>query len=589
MYYYNQNFFFHLSFIGITFEDRKRLTRVGVCIAATGGRCGIADYIESQSQGDTSETKDFLELIYMEQFFISGQFQDRKFRASNARALLEYGVQISQKCRDEYGDHSNWTDDELFLFEYLIRDTRTLSAETIEYMVEAEGTRVLELLSLHGYDLSQYGASALASAARKLNQEAVKWLLEEGVNLNSEVQVGTLTLTVLGAVMWQYETGELQASNIGKKHTGLSMMRYLVQAGAGLKRHPTDHSPRYLLETLSYWDDDEEVYEAFEYLSSIHTEMAKISTEEWVSILNMLISDVSHEFPNRHTNCLRCQLFMDLLQEHCESQCERLLAPAIYADVRQDIIEYLIARTVDIDRVAEVEYEGIELTPLQAAAGRCNKLLVSQLLSLGADVNTPGQGYLGRTALQAICKWDPIDKEEHEQKSALIRFLLMKGAKANDGADTAAAQYAALQYCVMGGDLEHVALLLEHGADPNMPCLFGREPIRKQFSTLGLAVKYDRLDIVHLLLGMGALSSLPCQTGYDGAIMYAQKKSRISIVNLIQKHVDKQEVLFRQQPQLGVEHEARIQRHVTRMEQYRTSCARDDRVILYEGQRRKSR
>ncbi|CAH0028915.1 unnamed protein product [Clonostachys rhizophaga] len=132
MYYCNQDFFYYLIFQGVIVEHRDALTRAGVCIAATGGRCGIADYIESRSQRGTMGTREFLELIFLEQFFLYDNNNDDfsnfkvnasvtsslveylydqhnddlsnfKVNATVARSLVQYGVEISQEFQEIHG------------------------------------------------------------------------------------------------------------------------------------------------------------------------------------------------------------------------------------------------------------------------------------------------------------------------------------------------------------------------------------------------------------------------------------------------------------------------------------------------------
>lgn len=152
------------------------------------------------------------------------------------------------------------------------------------------------------------------------------------------------------------------------------------------------------------------------------------------------------------------------------------------------------------------------------------KQLVRLVITKNADVTAPPHGPDGKTALEAICgsQRDLSVSEDHRHE--LIRFLLKNGAQVNR--EPGLRSKTALQYCAERGDLTTAALLIQHGADPNVypcPCLPDHpdddERLGIQFrSTLDMAVSKGRLDMTQYLLNIGALSAFPGGTGYQGVL-----------------------------------------------------------------------
>lgn len=176
-------------------------------------------------------------------------------------------------------------------------------------------------------------------------------------------------------------------------------------------------------------------------------------------------------------------------------------------------------------------------TPLQAAAGNGDYTLVCMLMERGADLNGPAFGNYDTTALQAICVWDPLRREERLRKDKIIKLFLNNGADVNATNSTG---HTALIYAAQLGDLSTVFALLKHGAKLDAISTSYYPGIGEhQQTALDAAACYGRLDMVEFLLNANALSWTACSDGkdYNGAIEWARKRGHFVVSELICKHL----------------------------------------------------
>ncbi|KAG6356272.1 hypothetical protein INS49_015659 [Diaporthe citri] len=175
-------------------------------------------------------------------------------------------------------------------------------------------------------------------------------------------------------------------------------------------------------------------------------------------------------------------------------------------------------------------------TPLQAAAGNGDYTVVCMLMERGADVNEPALGGYDTTALQAICVWDPVRREERLRKDKIIKLFLDKGGDVNATNSTG---HTALIYAAQLGDLSTTFTLLKHGAKLDAISTSYYHSIDEHRQTaLDVAACYGRLDMVEFLLNANALSwsAYSDGKGYDGAIEWARKRGHFVVSELIRKH-----------------------------------------------------
>ncbi|KAL1869151.1 hypothetical protein Daus18300_005688 [Diaporthe australafricana] len=197
-------------------------------------------------------------------------------------------------------------------------------------------------------------------------------------------------------------------------------------------------------------------------------------------------------------------------------------------------------------------YPGIKMTALQIAAKKCRADVVELLLEAGADINAPGRGLHGRTALQATCEamehfyFEPVRAtpfEGQRQQLRMIALLLDHGADVN-AAPARSGGSTALQAAARLGDLAIAKLLLfRHPmADVNAPPCQQEDPnyaglrMTRHGAALDLAAGNGRIDMVKLLLNCNALSHRRGETGYDGAIYEAEEQGHLAIADLIRQH-----------------------------------------------------
>ncbi|ROV98689.1 hypothetical protein VMCG_06778 [Cytospora schulzeri] len=95
-----------------------------------------------------------------------------------------------------------------------------------------------------------------------------------------------------------------------------------------------------------------------------------------------------------------------------------------------------------------------------------------------------------------------------------------------------------LQMAARQGALETAVLLLRCGADVNAPASIGNRERRESYSALDEAAGAGRLDMAKLLLNVDALSHVQGDTGYDGAIRFAEEQSHFAVAELIRQHAD---------------------------------------------------
>ncbi|KAI3391277.1 hypothetical protein diail_7636 [Diaporthe ilicicola] len=204
------------------------------------------------------------------------------------------------------------------------------------------------------------------------------------------------------------------------------------------------------------------------------------------------------------------------------------------------------------------------VTALQEAALCCwvPVDIVELLLQKGADVNLPGKGEFGLTALQASCFSVPETPEEKQQQLSKIRLLLDSGADVNSP-PARRHGFTALQAAALDGDLAVAKLLLSHHpmADVNAPpCQrdeLGKRDNRggqhfkfRSLTALDQAASNGRMDMVKLLLNYNALSHYRGETGYDGAILAAEEDGHLAVADLIRQHAEDAHRWDNQNPQL---------------------------------------
>lgn len=153
-----------------------------------------------------------------------------------------------------------------------------------------------------------------------------------------------------------------------------------------------------------------------------------------------------------------------------------------------------------------------EQTPLALAAASGQTAVVRLLLARGADPNArDGSGY---TVLRRAVP-----------KPVLVRLLLNAGARLGNDA---AGHHAILAEAAGDGESETVALLLDHGADPNAATDRGNTALR------GAAWR-GRADIAAMLLNRGARTEAQ-GARFEAPLLTAASQSHAEVVRLLLAH-----------------------------------------------------
>lgn len=547
-----------------------RLTRHGVLRAAMHGKSALSAYLRSRDSLLDGQTKNFLELVMREQLLM---FEGCEFfNVSALKTLIDFEVQIhtsdypeycSRLLRDARRGISNETYELLGRF---FQDCPSVSAEAISEAVSEEGTTLLEFLSKLSIEIGDIGLHALLRAARIGNFGAVNWLLGAGVNIKGGIRADSGSegdFTIVTLLIQEIDSHQ----NIKTK---MSMLQHLVDCGAELKERPRDQYADGLLQHVLVQrtkeirgvrgiEGDHDIVTVIDQKKTAEVLVPWLLDQLGVGSRRIAGAELQALFAAASTHSRNSRLILNrLYTSYGLPPCpEAVLAILILSTNRQnrqagedELIQDVIQKSASIDMYAKAEGYDCWYTPLQAAASVCNGPLVLQLLDHGADINAPPRGFNGSTALQAICLWYPLSGEERNLQQKLVNLLVKNGANIN--AEHEAGGWTALMASAIRGDVELAAVLLAHGADPNLH-------VTRRFETepeSTLDVSTGRCDMTKLLLDAGALSARRGTTGYEGAILYAEIRGNHAVVRILKGHIEQQEKQFRIRPELRVCHDA---------------------------------
>ncbi|KUI55035.1 Ankyrin repeat and KH domain-containing protein 1 [Cytospora mali] len=365
--------------------------------------------------------------------------------------------------------------------------------------VQEEGTAIMKPLVKFAANISLDGTSALAEAARLNNFDAVRLLLNSGVDIK--------------AFSLEYRSIE-RRGNLRCK-----MVNFLIERGAQFEDAQIANDAAQLLESLLTLLK-EGSYDLFDQVIHVVDELGDVRDETISYSSARLLENCLHCGFARNEYHERLKVFELLYQRGAALSPGSPLALLISAGGRKTLVEEILNSGADINAYSK---ENSSITPLQAASSRGDEELISQLLDRGAQVNAAAVGIMGKTALQHICAWQPVTSEERVRKMKIIQTFLAHGADVNaPGEDYTV---TALAMVALTGELEVANLLLSYGVDDN-----------SRLSAFVTAVEFGRLDMVQMLLNAGALSSRCGATGYDGAINLAKAEGYFAIVDLISNH-----------------------------------------------------
>ncbi|KAI0387935.1 hypothetical protein F5Y04DRAFT_286844 [Hypomontagnella monticulosa] len=489
-----------------------------------------------------------LESVLVELFVV-----DIEIDAEVVQGLLEFGVDPNLPSlpidinyllcclvqrRSKYSSGDNFAK----VLGLLLQSGAAIGPEILEAGIEEEGIDTLLLLYRRGASVSQYGAIALARAACLDNYEAVSWLLQTGVDINSTIVIDSCVhpqSVIIMATTGRASQSQAQRkppNKYNKRTASCDMLRYLIDHGAVLKSSPQDVN-------------------AFKFLQRVLQDSESFGLRDKVNLFLERLNpcDLSDDSGCLHGACFasvedscneRLSIGNLLFSRGVRIRDGSVLPSLIMLGVSPELVQELLEAGLDINaysgRVGRRDPLGNRVricTPIQAAAFRGDKALIEQLLQKGANINQDACRSMGRTALQAACERDAQSITEKACKIEIIQYLLEKGANVNaPPADCKGC--TALQFAAMNGDMEVALLLVQAGANLNAP------PAQHEgFCALDGAAERGRLDMVQFLLNGGAFSYYAGKTGYDGAIQLAEGHGNFTIAHLIRQHAKDRELV----------------------------------------------
>uniref|UniRef100_A0A8H7K8Q2 Clr5 domain-containing protein n=1 Tax=Bionectria ochroleuca TaxID=29856 RepID=A0A8H7K8Q2_BIOOC len=524
------------------------ITRHGILLAAMQGKSALLGYIKSRGSQTATGVSRFLKLVIREQFMLS--FRWNFFDIKIVKSFLGIGLQIPHSdystCCERLLERSQGREDHdsLWVLNHLFQNGLVVTWSIFRAAVFKEGTDMLDVLRKYAVDVGKIGGPALVKAARLGNYEAVDWLLGFGVDIKSLIPdkignwVGLEVNTLIGILIctsWE--------------NPDTSMLRYLVGCGAELKRTVSDQHAGGLTELIRRLGVGRRQGRLVPWLLD-QLEVrgtGKMLRAELQALYALAPANVSIGSENRTLSPVLNRLRNTYGLPPCP---EAILGPMIAAGACNEIIQEFVRASIDINTYSEeTHYE--RLTPIQAAASVGNYPLVVQLFEIGADVNSPPRGKNGRTALQAICAWNPLSEKDKSRQQDIVNFLIKKGAKVNAAPAHGCNGRTAVMASAVYGNIELATVLLAHGADPN---IYPWQLTPVPYAALDLA--YGSCDMTKLLLNAGAVSSHRGSTGYEGALWWAKQWGYNAVADIISDHMLQKEEQFRSNSELRAFHNA---------------------------------
>lgn len=189
------------------------------------------------------------------------------------------------------------------------------------------------------------------------------------------------------------------------------------------------------------------------------------------------------------------------------------------------LIRHLIHLGAKINSIGKLRSSSTLWSPLALASHKGNLALVETLLSLGADVNSPAGQY--STTLIAATDSDHCNHN-------ILELLLSAGAKINETVlPKVNLPFSAITAATRRADLKAIALLLDHGADPNVYKNCWGTPLMD-------AIELRNETMVDLLIERGADVNVCIKPNLDltkdnGVITAIEDAARVGHLNLIQR------------------------------------------------------
>lgn len=391
----------------------------------------------------------------------------------------------------------------------ILQAANTGAMDLLQYLtenVENVDSRLFEKLDL-----------ALREAAGRFDLNAVRSLLEVGVNPNAEIP----------------PDAELSVLAVAAQSCDVEMVKILLNAGAN------PNAPGVFVSALNGFCGEKK-FEVVELLMKEGLDMKidgkalllaayknDLKTVQWLLSAGVDVNESGDEYiavmffePGVPTTALQCAVghiavLRSLLNAGADVNApgasgigQTALQRAALLNETECVRELLRAGA-DVNAPASSKSS---FTALQAAAGQGNIEIMQILLDAGADANASRNEGISLTVLQAaLCSATPESK-----KDELVQILLNAGAKINDPPEARGGR-SPIQMAVEVGSVCLVKRLLEKGADVNTAaCLEnGRTAIQ-----VACSAEEPDMELIEILLNAGADIHAPA--GFVGGLTALQ-------------------------------------------------------------------
>ncbi|KAG8162811.1 hypothetical protein KVR01_007289 [Diaporthe batatas] len=561
-------------------------TRAGIRTSVDLGSDALNEYCHRLAQQVRWEyLYEFFERLIIEQIRGIGpwgKLPSTPVHLNTFYALVDLGVSMNKalsripNALTYYIHGREEIDIDIEVIRYLLDNSAVVDDKSLELAARLENTDILALLIQNVADIRQQGLGAVMAAATHNNFEAVKALVDAGVDLNTDFN--PIREPACVAVDGYLQPSSLLCQIIerweGSFEDLSNMISFLVERGAHLRLSAIKPGLPDLMESIirrSRYKQEGVVKGVVGRIISLGCDLRDPdvpSARLWEAC-----GFVWGESDKAHHE--RIEIFELLFRKGARLRPGAPLATWILMGGGTELVNEMLYRGVDIDAYYHKNGRHKVRNALQAAAERCSEELVvlllqkgadvnalarghygrtalqaicdygprspaqqvqqiniiNLLLSHGADVNAHARGQCGRTALQAICDYDPRSPAEHGQQINIINHLLTHGANVN-AAPARRGGRTAMQLAAERGRLEIVMLLLssEPSADVNMPPCKSPGFLRPPYHiALDMAAEKGRLDTVKFLLDNNALSGRPGLNEWEG---------HLAVAELIREHAE---------------------------------------------------
>lgn len=547
---FHQRLFYMLS-PGWSPEQASHPTRAGILMSLESGPNKLSAYCTSLAQNvGWPYLFEYLELLVAEQLTGIGPWVPGPrgvVDLKTVRALVDLGVSMKKvlsrapfllayymEGRGPGKENDHYCD--IQVIRYLLENRAFVDDRVLQQAVRCQNTGVLALTIRNATDIQQQGADALVRAAIANDFEAVKMLLNAGVDVNTDSECVPIRVgwkrgdqrdEAVSLICQVVESWKLSFEALN------SMLDYLIQRGAhfrlsAMKPRLSDLLESVLKHRVGRSKGQGLLKQIVQYIMDAGCDLSDPDAPsarllEACGFLGRWNGDDPEKMG----------IFESMFRNGALLRRGAPLAAWIGIGGGAELVNEMLCGGADIDAYHHSEYQ--VRTALQTAAEDCREELVVLLLQKGAAVNAPARGNNGRTALQAICAYHSKSPAEKEQQIRIINILLVYGADIN-AAPPRKFGGTSLQCAAEDGNLEVAMLLLSWNppADVNMPPC--QHPSDCGGNALDLAAANGRIDMVKLLLNNHALSSRPGDTGYDGAILAAEVSGKLAVADLIREH-----------------------------------------------------